>query len=572
MKLKNIFKKKISKFFIAIGVLFGGLISIFSGVNSKAFDITSDSITNNVVETSLSYCEVTGVNLVVYLYRDGSLYTCVLNNSSTVIDFHLYYTNTIDFVLHNFAKALNNNQFILFDEVQTLLTFVDVSEQRLILRFSSSESDYNGEYILESFDLIKASNSFMRFNLRYSNPFGDIPMIKLLSDEISTFYFDENLNSIQYNYWSLQNKLNDSQATWLQGPNYFYLFLNSYKSDNSIKLTFETLAFSSYNNLVFDSNIFDDLDILYSFRFIYVTNNYLLMNFDVIDTLFNNDFINVNDSGNNDDSVYLANYGLWAYVDYMNYTINNINVDVPNKDTDEWTFNDLEYHDFVSSGGYFNGSVDDSIYNPNYYAPKFTFYFDSIPISNFELFFDNFNKCDVILIDSDSNAINFSVNGVFTLTLDYIYSLNSNFGNYVTDMVISYNNADSVGSIYSNLGYSRGFSNGYNYAFYSNNGIINELTEENDLLKNANDDLFNRVISMQTSIDNLTRSYNDLNVSYQNLLNGNNFANLFFTIAETPFASFKQIWNVDFLGVNLAGFVTGIIFIGLLIWLVKKIF
>lgn len=136
--------------------------------------------------------------------------------------------------------------------------------------------------------------------------------------------------------------------------------------------------------------------------------------------------------------------------------------------------------------------------------------------------------------------------------LDVILRISFNFQSFDTSArVVSANNGSY------NLGYEDGaqfYKSNYNIALRQinlDNTQINNLKQELTLLQSA---------------------YNDLNQSYHNSLNGNNFANLFFTIAETPFASFKQIWSVDFLGVNLAGFVTGILFIGVLIWVVKKIF
>lgn len=126
---------------------------------------------------------------------------------------------------------------------------------------------------------------------------------------------------------------------------------------------------------------------------------------------------------------------------------------------------------------------------------------------------------------------------------------------------------------------SDSYNIGYNDAkiddSYKIGGLERQINDLNNTINDKNqsiDDLSSQITSLQNSVNILQSSYNDLNNSYQNLLNGNNFANLFFTIAQTPFESFKTIWNVDFLGVNLAGFVTGILFIGLIIWLIKKVF
>ena len=109
------------------------------------------------------------------------------------------------------------------------------------------------------------------------------------------------------------------------------------------------------------------------------------------------------------------------------------------------------------------------------------------------------------------------------------------------------------------------FFDGYSQAMKDNQVTI-------DSYKNQINILNSEIADLSRSVSELQTAYNNLSVSYENMLSGNNFANLFFTIAQTPFESFKTIWNVDFLGVNLSGFVTGILFIGLIIWLIKKVF
>lgn len=79
--------------------------------------------------------------------------------------------------------------------------------------------------------------------------------------------------------------------------------------------------------------------------------------------------------------------------------------------------------------------------------------------------------------------------------------------------------------------------------------------------------------SQQTIIDRLNDEYDNLNERYQDYINGHtNFAALVWSIASTPFETFKTIWDVDLLGINIGNFVIGIMFVGIVLWAWKKFF
>lgn len=179
------------------------------------------------------------------------------------------------------------------------------------------------------------------------------------------------------------------------------------------------------------------------------------------------------------------------------------------------------------------------------------------------LFFDDNTSEQLTILDSgDYDTKNITWVNEFGKNLKYIlYDNEPNF-----DTIAEINPSDA-GAIADNA-YNKGYQNGYYDAQESNQNLITNnitLREEINALSNSLDTLREQYYTLASNYESLQQSYN-------NSLEGNNFVSLFFTIAETPFASFKQIWNVDFLGVNLSGFVTGLLFIGLLIWLVKKIF
>lgn len=84
--------------------------------------------------------------------------------------------------------------------------------------------------------------------------------------------------------------------------------------------------------------------------------------------------------------------------------------------------------------------------------------------------------------------------------------------------------------------------------------------------------------SMQDTITNLQNMYNSLNTRYQDLqrlynnyINGNvTLDSLIWNIATTPFETFKTIWDVDILGVNLGSLCVGLMFVGIALYIWRK--
>lgn len=107
-------------------------------------------------------------------------------------------------------------------------------------------------------------------------------------------------------------------------------------------------------------------------------------------------------------------------------------------------------------------------------------------------------------------------------------------------------------------------SQGYIAEINSLNGNITSLQSN---ISNLN----NIIIQLQNTI---TNQQNTINRQAQQIRDFNNYnaPQLIWTIASTPFESFKQIWNVDFLGLNLANFFIGLISALIIIYIIKKIF
>lgn len=261
------------------------------------------------------------------------------------------------------------------------------------------------------------------------------------------------------------------------------------------------------------------------------------------------------------------NYGFFADLTSLNIIGYNNGLQV---------FDDsFNLHDLINTNYFSNGVflLDNFIlsYNSNTYdsaSIKFNFSPNLIP-SNVDLIFVgsyafNFN---FVIGFSDNSTYGFTItNNDNIISHIDLNNYSVAFGNVsITNFKFNYNKNDYIPNINYNSDYSYAYNTGFSEGQNSSFSTIQQL--ENNI-----NDLNTQVANMTSTINTLQVAYNDLNTSYENMLNGNNFANLFFTIAETPFASFKQIWNVDFLGVNLAGFVTGILFLGLIIWVIKRIF
>ena len=99
-------------------------------------------------------------------------------------------------------------------------------------------------------------------------------------------------------------------------------------------------------------------------------------------------------------------------------------------------------------------------------------------------------------------------------------------------------------------------------------GYIDGLnTKDNDVynLNNQIRNLTNQLTTQQQTINALNEQIEDFSSDY-------NLNNLMWTIASTPFESFKQIWNLNFMGVNLSNLFFGMISTLIGLYIVKKFF
>lgn len=99
---------------------------------------------------------------------------------------------------------------------------------------------------------------------------------------------------------------------------------------------------------------------------------------------------------------------------------------------------------------------------------------------------------------------------------------------------------------------------------------INSLNSNITSLQSNISNLNNIISQLQNTISSQERTINSYQERIRQLTNYN-APQLLWLIASTPFESFKQIWSVDFLGLNIANFVIGLLSALILIYILKRV-
>lgn len=124
---------------------------------------------------------------------------------------------------------------------------------------------------------------------------------------------------------------------------------------------------------------------------------------------------------------------------------------------------------------------------------------------------------------------------------------------------------------------------GYVGVYFSNDLPTESTYEPYGIYGNFDENYINTysynqgVLSQQSTIRDLQNQINNMDRQIQNLSNQLNLAqstqmrSLLWTIAATPFESFKTIWDVNIWGLNIGGIVLGGLLALLIIYLIKKV-
>ena len=180
---------------------------------------------------------------------------------------------------------------------------------------------------------------------------------------------------------------------------------------------------------------------------------------------------------------------------------------------------------------------------------------------------NNGNTCqNVIVLDSIANQIQIDYTSLIQMQFNVNYqNISDNIGFYdqnknvsILGFIFEYDNSNNFSVTSLNNEYNNGYSVGFQKGRDSLNNTISSLN-------NRIDTLVRQINTQQQTINSLNEQINSFSSDY-------NLNSLMWTIGSTPFESFKHIWNVNFLGVNIADFILGLIttFIGL--YILKKFF
>ena len=362
------------------------------------------------------------------------------------------------------------------------------------------------------------------------------------------YIYDKYYGQIAENYEQLQSDYNDLQDNY-DTLNTQYLNLQQEVVDLNRQLN---ALRNSYNSLLNEYNLLkDNIDNVYnSGSFYYVdyvdsylsddvsyTNRYSQYKKYSLTDLVSNQFIvggnlniqnlclNIRVEGENGD--YVSDYPLYLALDF-NF-IDNIPVKNVDFELIDFSNTGVEFNSFVVTNGYSTYTISLS---------------NSIRHITYDVLFTN---SSVDLTDYYLDSWSFICKAIYGNDFPYI---NSNY---------------SVDSLTYNEGYYDGYNNGIKYVNNSNNERITYLENELSSLESQIDDLNAMITTKNLVIESLNEQIDSFNSDY-------NLNNLMWTIAGTPFESFKRIWNVEFFGVNISSIITGFLTGIIVLWIIKKFF
>lgn len=283
----------------------------------------------------------------------------------------------------------------------------------------------------------------------------------------------------------------------------------------------------------------------------------------------------------------------------------SINDYLPGANLNKFAFNNIS---LLGTMNYAESIIDTWYPNNSYYYPQMSFLFNSSnypKLINFNgLTFDGSYSSILtswVMLDDGTqvglDVTQFSQN--ITLTINGSYDLTSNVVSFVIEAYNStlrtqddllrelfgsiyvYNITDASNSKSYQSGYSAGYkvglatvdSNSENYLAGYDKGLsdANDLVVQNNASYDAGYDFANEIVTVDSAsyIAGKNKGYDDGYLAGQRT-NAPLRATVF-AIADTPIRVFKQIFDFDVLGINLAGIVLSIMSLFVVIWIVRKV-
>lgn len=558
--MKHQIKKNRLKIFIALSLMITCLFGVMFATNTFAYNVrdylgytsTLENITNSSFnnisikefennETSKEYLEFninsnsTWNNFIFNVDVEETKY---MKNYCIILNYDIGYYNSTTGLYTSYISSSNYCQFNIHSNRDYQ------SPNAYLLNTYSSDNNFNYKFRTQMWQFTSSGannnetfndNTNFTFGLRTSNA-SAVPILRIYN--IDFINVDEITLSIYYS--SLQEQ---------------------------------------YNQLLEDYN---DLE-----------NNYDTLNDNY--TQLENDYNDINSQYQ--DVIDVASNGIWNYIDTLDWYYGSGNFV-------SLSLDDLKTLGAINGNMLDFGIIRDTYSNSSYYY-RFNLYFNSSFPLNVNLINMYVEMSDILIYDTifEQNTTpiafsfklghienNYIANGVQPIILEFTKSSILPYDNFVNRLYLDnqntnfdfpnyldYYNAFVELNTYSNyftfnsndtlklysynsqyqIGYQQGLNESNNISKNYYEGIINEkneeinsLTDDIDVLERAN-----RILQSQVAT----------NDTY-------NMNNLIWTIAETPFESFKHIWNVNFFGVNIADFVLGFITTFIALFVIKKLF
>ena len=276
-----------------------------------------------------------------------------------------------------------------------------------------------------------------------------------------------------------------------------------------------------------------------------------------------------------------------SYPMYVNESVSNDNYDAPSlidsinnsqlvlKDFQPYVSSDISSNHIVVNGAGFGSCtyLFDELSSINLISFTTFAYNQNNSLTNASAFYFEYNYNNTVgsvnLTYGDlitKYNFNYSANNLFEYSFYQLIVDNLGYEPsaipVITRFSYSYDSlSNAYGFGYFNMlnvnGYSQGYESGYSTASSDKQRIIDNLQNAYDDLSNAYNSLNTRFKSLQELYD----SYINDNVTLDALI---------WNIATTPFETFKTIWDVDILGVNLGSLCVGLMFVGIALYIWRK--
>lgn len=583
--MKHKIKKNKLKIFIALSLMITCIFGVMFATNTFAYESVntiSDTLTLYEEDFSSSTC----LNRNTYL-QDGYIDVRVNNNSGyiTYVPFTINDTNFVSQSYLNYCVIINciriNQNGVITDSTASFTNSLHPNVN------NTGGTTYNTTYY----------NLITKNNIQYKTLIYNL-------GSVNTFTTNVNYNGHKAITLGFRGSSYQSSDTSWQGIRIYNIDFIKYEDIYTSKYIDDIET--QYNQLLEDYNELEDNYTELNDNYTQLESNYndLQDNYDNLET-------NYEDLDNKLKNLYFnTNYGIWDFLAYEEVAIFEPNY----SSTDEYyryegITNWVKYNDVLEMNKLnitnaitrYWSSTNTPPYTINCDSWAISMYFSvpnnvsyiyyEMPLDVLDLFIDtnisfnnivpNENVNDYLAIDIRlSNYDNYSYGNFIDLDISrdflnqYGFKITKeNLQQYFSQYDLNYYN--NIMSITIGSNYKLSTTDKFN--IISSNAVIDRNYQLGFIDGQASMDNTIRGLKVQISdlngtISQLQLVIDTLNGQVDTLTNGYDLNNLMWTIGSVPFESFKQIWNVNFFGVNLADFFLGFVTFFVALFVVKKFF